>query len=70
MNTNCVKVINQGDVPEFLIYEHDSKILIYKIQMNNALSKSSPMYQMYNAITCKIIDGRTIPTKIINGENE
>lgn len=58
MNSNCIKVINAGEIPEFLIYEHDDKILIYKISKGDMLKKSDPLYQMYNTFPCKVIDGR------------
>lgn len=55
MNSNCVKVINSGEIPEFLIYEHDEKILIYKISKEHMLKKSDRDYQLFNAFPCKII---------------
>lgn len=62
--TNCIKVINSGKLPEYLIYEHDSKLLIYIISEKNMMLPSDPQYSMYQTLPYKVIDGREINTTV------
>ena len=68
--TNCIKVINSGKLPEYLIYEHDSKLLIYVISEHNMMNSSDPQYSMYQALPYKVIDGRGLKTTVSINCNE